>query len=387
MKKKILTGLTALAVLLTSGCSAMFQKDYSSVEAYTEEEHNEYWRSTVEVTNYREFRDALSDMVKNHVEEERLHIVNYDGDLNTIRDDFFRANQEIQNETALGSYAVSHVSNDGIIQIVTHYEVTVHIGYKRTEEEIAALRYISSLTRLGNYLEESLGELRSYCAVRINSAELSAELVSEALSEAFYNNPASCIIEPEATVTLHPAEGLERIVEIEIGYKKSAGSIVSLRQELQQALEDMYGGIAAPDEQRFALEAYNALAAHVSYDPDGELRREAEGMDAALGGSAYGALVDGLADSHGIALAYSMLCREAGIECLVVRGAYDKIDHSWNLIRLGDQYYHVDVSADSALGITGAFGRSDVQMSGYWWVIEDYPEAEGSIEISDTYPQ
>lgn len=385
MAKRILSALLAAAFLLLGGCSSLFQKEYLSVEKYTEEEHNEYWGDTVSITNYREFLEAINSMVKNHAAEERFHITNYDGDITAIRDDFFRAQQEIQYETALGSFAVSHISNDGIIQIITHYEVTVHISYKRTQEEIAAISYIAGLVRLEDFFAESLSSLDNYCAVRMNLSDIAPETVLAAVNDAFYKNPAACVLKPEVSVVLHPAEGFDRIIEVNLSYGRSASRLTLMREELTQAIYDIYMGISAPDERAFALEAYNTLASLISYDPDGAIRKSTAGLDQALGGSVYGALVDRVSDSFGIALAYSAICREAGIECLVVTGTYDKLDHSWNMIKLGDNYYHVDVSADSALGITGAFGRSDEQMNGYWWFIEDYPEALDSIDLVSVY--
>ena len=61
--------------------------------------------------------------------------------------------------------------------------------------------------------------------------------------------------------------------------------------------------------------------------------------------SAYSALSYGYAGSEGIALAYTELCRQLGIDCTVVYGQLDWADHCWNVIKLDGDYYHVDVTA------------------------------------------
>lgn len=61
--------------------------------------------------------------------------------------------------------------------------------------------------------------------------------------------------------------------------------------------------------------------------------------------SVYGALVGHKALCEGFAKAFSYLCNIAGIENMIVTG-YTDVDHMWNMVRLGDSWYHVDVGWD-----------------------------------------
>jgi hypothetical protein len=59
----------------------------------------------------------------------------------------------------------------------------------------------------------------------------------------------------------------------------------------------------------------------------------------------YGALVNKKALCEGYAKSFSYLCNRAGIEnCIVVGMA--KRDHMWNMVKLGGNWYHVDVTYD-----------------------------------------
>ena len=387
MQKRIYALGLAAIILFFSGCSSIFQKEYISVTKYTEEEHNEYWNSAVEVSDYDELKSEIYSMVQGHVEQERLNFSGYEGDLDEdfIRGELSRAFREIQNETALGSYAVLHFSHYDLIQIITRYEVTVYINYRRTQEEVSGIGYVSGKSRLPGYLDNMLSALETTACFRMNVSDLSESEVLSALKNAFESNPVACVLPPEAAVTIHPAGGPEYIIELELVYPKSGISIVNMRQALNIELEAILNQILADDEQASALQAYNFISSRVQYDPNGEIRRGNDNLDPTLGSSIYGALVDGYADSYGIALAFSAICREAGIECLVVTGTQNKLEHSWNLVRLGDNFYHVDVSADAVLGVPGAFGRSDEQMNGYWWFIEDYPEAALSLNAENIF--
>ncbi|MCM1297055.1 MAG: InlB B-repeat-containing protein [Muribaculaceae bacterium] len=60
--------------------------------------------------------------------------------------------------------------------------------------------------------------------------------------------------------------------------------------------------------------------------------------------SAYGVLANRTAVCNGYALAYKLLLQEVGIECCMVTST--AMNHAWNLIRLGGQYYQVDTTWD-----------------------------------------
>ncbi len=70
--------------------------------------------------------------------------------------------------------------------------------------------------------------------------------------------------------------------------------------------------------------------------------------------TSYGALVDGVAVCEGISKAFQHLCRSVGIETLFVVGRSDNPDsgnsegHAWNIVKIDENYYHVDVTWDNA---------------------------------------
>lgn len=61
----------------------------------------------------------------------------------------------------------------------------------------------------------------------------------------------------------------------------------------------------------------------------------------------YGALVKGKAQCEGYSKAFSYLCNLAGIENVLVTGeAY--VAHMWNMVKLGGNWYHIDVTWDDS---------------------------------------
>ncbi|MDR1465077.1 MAG: hypothetical protein LBJ11_07260 [Oscillospiraceae bacterium] len=66
----------------------------------------------------------------------------------------------------------------------------------------------------------------------------------------------------------------------------------------------------------------------------------------------YGILVDGLGVCQGYALAFLLLMQRLGVDCVFVSS--DAMNHAWNMVKLGGQWYHVDTTWDDP----SDFGRS-----------------------------
>lgn len=62
--------------------------------------------------------------------------------------------------------------------------------------------------------------------------------------------------------------------------------------------------------------------------------------------SAFGAIVQGWAVCEGYSEAMQMLLNLSGITATVVYGDSDNILHEWNLVKVGEQWYHLDVTWD-----------------------------------------
>ena len=64
--------------------------------------------------------------------------------------------------------------------------------------------------------------------------------------------------------------------------------------------------------------------------------------------SVYGTLVKGIAVCEGYAKAFKMLMDIADIDCIIVTGTVgeDEVLHAWNMVKLEDDWYHVDVTFD-----------------------------------------
>ena len=68
--------------------------------------------------------------------------------------------------------------------------------------------------------------------------------------------------------------------------------------------------------------------------------------------NSYGALVDGKADRYGYSYAFQELAQQSGIKVGVVYSS--SLKHTWNMVKIGDSYYNVDVTwNDSESDVSG----------------------------------
>lgn len=94
------------------------------------------------------------------------------------------------------------------------------------------------------------------------------------------------------------------------------------------------------DELQTVLVLHDYLAVRVAYDAE-NLRRETV-PEASF--TAYGALVLGAAVCQGYSQAYRLLLDRCGIPNAYVSS--DGMNHGWTQVKLGDSWYHVDVTWD-----------------------------------------
>ena len=374
MKRIISTVLLITTFIALSGCGSLFKKEYLSVSKYTDESRSSFSSDVSRIVDYKALKQAVITMVNNHQTEGRLKFTNYDG---SLQGDISQACQEVKSENTIASFAVDYMSYD-LSRIANYYEAVVYITYKHTQGEIDAIRYITGKSQLISTLDPVLENMGSYTAFKITSASITGEEVKNAVYLAYSTNPASCVVMPNVTVQIHPQSGLHRIVEINLEYGWKMSDLQKMKSSLIDKINGISSSVSADKDAVFALEAYEALAQKCTYDPTGFLRNGKTELNSGLGSTAYGALVEGNADSTGIAAAYSALCNKVGIECFIVNGNFENENHSWNIINLEGTYYHVDVSADSTVGIGNAFMRSDSQMQEkYTWDKTAYPSCNG----------
>ena len=142
-------------------------------------------------------------------------------------------------------------------------------------------------------------------------------------------------------------------VEIDLKYNSTADDLESAKQRFDAAAQNLITGADSLDSN-YEKEKYvhDALASAVTYD-----------LTADMNQSAYSALVKGKSVCAGYARAYQYLLQQLGIPCYYCTG-YSGGDHAWNIVKLDDGYYNVDVTWDDAAAIRyDYFNKTDADFA------------------------
>ena len=91
------------------------------------------------------------------------------------------------------------------------------------------------------------------------------------------------------------------------------------------------------------LYLHNALLKNCTYDD-----KTAQGEGKKSSYTAYGALVNDTAVCEGYSKAMQLLLKYCGVESTLVNGKHDDVWHQWNVVKLGEEWYHLDATWDDS---------------------------------------
>lgn len=353
-------GLTALVLL--SGCSAMLEREYQSVEPHirlsvAEDDSNAVWAES-----YSELQSAILAQVKAHQEVGVIRLKNWKGD---VEEQLTRACDEISHSDPLGAYAVDRIQHS-FTRMVSYYEATITIDYRRSAEQIAAVTTVTGSGAIRAELLDALDGFVSETVFQINYFDETqdADYIRNLIREAYYDLPAAALGMPEAQVNLYPDAGSRRVVEVLLTYPEDTKTLQGKRVQMEDAATDLV--------EPYRTGLTDRVLASVLFST----LRERSDADEAAGSTAYHALVEGAADSEGMALAYKELCDLTELPCQVVEGDLDGVPHFWTIVTLEEGSFHVDPSREDGILLTDA----QMAQAGYTWPEGEYPVC-GEAEI------
>ena len=348
--RKWIALLLMVVMLLTAGCSSLFKKEYTSVRNYEDPETTAD-AATTEIHNYAMLLRALNAMVASYRTDQVLIFADYDG---IIADDLSKACWELRSDTALGAWCVRDIEYT-TEQVVAYVEADISVSYKRTEQEVESLKTAQTRSALSDCVAEALENQTRTVAVQMNTAALSESDVAELATQTILDHPLLCVEVPEVNVTLYSGATNQKIFEITMHTRLSEADTLSRREKLAKAVQDLLSEVDSEDPNA-ALQAAVKVAERVKITGEGN--------------TAYDALVNGTSDSQGLAMAAKAVWMTMDAEGAVVSGQLDSAAHSWNLLKLGDHYYHLDL-----VGYSGTLWlQPDRDIWGrYWWSTDNYP--------------
>lgn len=320
-------------VLLLSGCIRLREHEYVVVEPHDEGYEVAVDTGKLSVDSYLSLKNALLNLIEDGVQEGVILAKGYSGNL---AEDLGEAVYEVSQGDPLGAFAVEYMTYD-YSKIVSYYEIRVHITFRRTEEEIDSIVYLSDEDSIPGLVNQTLKDLSDVLCFRVSDYhEMDYAKIVEEISGEY---PGLLMAMPEVTAKTYPETGSQRIVELAFNYPYKTDSMLSFRDQLSgkvHLISELYGSDLS--ELTTARRFYDRLIR------DGELILEPrESID----NTAYSAVMLSEATSYGYAQAFRMLLEERELPCQVVTGTRNGLNHSWCLVVLEGKEYYID----PALGV------------------------------------
>ena len=171
----------------------------------------------------------------------------YDGD---VEEDLNRACLEVAKDDPLGAYAVDFIKND-CTKVLTTYEATITISYRRTREQIRSLVNVTGTSAIRDEVRAALADFQSEVALRVGYFTESADSIAALVRQAYYDEPAGALGMPEFTVSLYPASGgQQRIVEVLLTYPEDTQALRQKSDDLQSTADALVLPLRPPIRSR-----------------------------------------------------------------------------------------------------------------------------------------
>ena len=356
MKAKIL-GLILSCSLLLTGCSWM---DGSYVHVTPHRERDDETRfDSVSVSNYEELKDVMEDVVKGGSADAVIYISDYEP--NAVSNSMYAVTRYITGEFPVGAYAVETMDYE-IGTSSGKPAIAVEITYRHSPVEIQQIRSAADVEQAATLVGWALKNVDAGVVLQIDAYEPAD--FSQIVHDFAQNNPQSVMEVPQVTQGVYGI-GKSRVVELTFTYQTSREALRQMQEQVGSVFEaaELYVSADSSEYQKYT-HLYSFLMDRFDYR---------------LGTSitpSYSLLHHGVGDSRAFAVTYAAMCRNADLDCRIVTGTRNGEPWTWNMIREGESYYHVDLLRCSE---TGSYQlQTDAQMEGYIWDYSAYPVCAGA---------
>ncbi|MBQ8044464.1 MAG: hypothetical protein IJ272_10055 [Clostridia bacterium] len=232
-------------------------------------------------------------------------------------------------------------------------------------------------------IDEAIKNRQEKVFLGLQETEDITEKISKVLEAYFYDNPEYYYVSNEYVISTSNLKIITYSI-LELDYITSADDEIDVKnKELEIAIYNLLKECITETMTDFEKELaiHDALVERVNY-------YEYEDINTIPGikHTAYGALVENEAVCDGYSKAFKLLLEEAGIYSIIISGSTDNIAHAWNLVKLDDEYYHVDVTSDKLeekdkkYVVHAYFNVNDEKISKTHVIDEnfDYPQCDGT---------
>jgi len=353
MKLRAFAAVLALGVLL-SGCSSLMSREYIWTEPYQLPQSPEAGEQ-VSVSNYLQLQKTLTDMVEAGETYRTVSVASYKSQW--LEEDVASAVDALRSSHPIGAYAVDQV-NCEMGSIAGELVMVIRIGYRHDRVDVDSIEYVENIDAAKQAVANALKECQPGIVLHIQEYMLTdfAQMVEDYAME----NPHIVMELPRVMESVYPEAGKTRVVELKLHYQSSRDALKTMQDKVAPVFSS---AILYVSGDGAAYEKYSQLYTFL-------MERYEYTIETSIT-PAYSLLRHGVGDNKAFATVYAAMCRQAGLECIVVSGTREGQSWYWNIICHEGVYYHVDLLRCSK---EGAFVvRSDGAMIGYVWDYSAYP--------------
>lgn len=367
MKK--LLALMLLCVLL-SGCSALtdwMDGSYHNSYLYQEEGYQS-GQQTISVTGYTGLRTAVTELVEAGRESATITA-------QELQEDFFASSMDkvveyVMTTNPIGAYAVEEITYElgtsGGMQAVA-----VNIAYNHNHSEIRNIQNYGSMEDALKAITDALDDCEDSIVLRVSG--YTALDLTQVLQDYADENPNLVMEMPQVAVNTYPQSGFHRVVEVQFSYQTSRETLRSMQEYVAPVFSaaSLYVRGDTESAVKYA-QLYSFLMERFPYSFQTSIT------------PSYSLLRYGVGDSKAFAQVYAAMCRQSGLECLMVSGTYQGEARFWNIVCIDGTYYHADLLWCDEQG--EYILRMDGEMQDYVWDYSAYPQCVPPEELSETEP-
>lgn len=345
--------------LLLSGCGAWMEGSYVSITPYMSSE-DDAGQDVQWISNKDQLYEAVRYMVNRGITEDVFFVRDY-GE-STVDTDALVVRYSIMNKDPIGAYAVEDIQfelgvNGG------RSTLAVKITYSRQKTEILRMKTVQGLEDARNAVAAALSDMDTELVFYMEGFQGTdfAQMVEDYARE----NPDEVIEVPRVSVSLYPASGENRVVELSFAYQTNRDFLRDMQKQVQQIFQSAKLYVSGDSSD------YSKLSRLYVFLTGGVDAGRVMNQGGTSITPSYSLLRYGVGDSKAFATVYAAMCRQVGVECQVVSGTRNGEAWFWNIVKEGDRYAHVDVLRCVVAGYFRM--RSDSEMDGYVWDYLNYP--------------
>ena len=208
--KKTVTCLLLCAVLLLSGCSFL-NREYSTVKPHSATYYESGNSSVMRAETYQDLVNGLLMMVGDWAEEGTIWYYATAEEM-TARETVEKACTEVQMDTPLGAYVVDYFTYEVEEDGHAYSAVTVHIGYRRTQEQVSAMVHTTSISGLYSLLTSAVESGQQAFLVQVGYFDNQRDEVMDLVTKVHQEHPT--LGEERWTVNFYPDTEDVGIIEV-----------------------------------------------------------------------------------------------------------------------------------------------------------------------------